>query len=593
METSHAPIEVFYSCSDSKRDAPLLEFLESHLGTLKQNNVITTWHKRQIVAGSDWQREVDHHLKTAALILLLISPDFLASGYQYGVELQLAMERHNKHEARVIPILLRPCDWENTPFRALQVVPRNEKPITSWRNRDEAWVDVVQNIRAVLKGEGKTEPPASKASRSVQVQKKSAHALPFPPIWNVPYRYAGFFTGRDQVVERLFDRFIPDALSGLVAPWALTGLGGLGKTQTAVTYAYRHRTTYQSVLWTRAETEADLVTGFTNMAQLLALPAVDLRQRESVLDGMQKWFASHTDWLLILDNADDFGMVRPFLPLFPTGHVLLTSRVAATGQEAQSLELLPLPPDKGALCLLRRANYIPWTGQLQDAPSSASVKAAHELSERMGGLPLALEQAGAYIETTGRGVGGYLELYKKYRPEIQQHYYGDVRSYRETVASTWSIARESVEIANPAANELLFLCAFLAPDAIPYTLFPDDARILGPILGPEAAHPLRLDQLVTLLRRHSLLQKQADRDTDISQIFIHRVLQEVLRDSMDPETQRLWAERAVRIVALALPEREWSMMQPHVQACYPFIEQWKMSSREADIIRQWVEAKHL
>jgi TIR domain len=108
MEMPFAPVEMFYSCSDSPVDAPLLEQLEHHLSVLRQEGLIATWHKRQIVAGSDWQVELDRHLSTASLILLLISPDFLASDYQYGVELQRAIQRHDENDACVIPILLRP-----------------------------------------------------------------------------------------------------------------------------------------------------------------------------------------------------------------------------------------------------------------------------------------------------------------------------------------------------------------------------------------------------------------------------------------------------------------------------------------------------
>jgi hypothetical protein len=172
METPFAPVEVFYSCSDSPVDAPLLEQLEHHLSVLRHERLIATWHKRQIVAGSDWRVELDSHLNTAFLILLLISPDFLASDYQYGVELQRAMERHDENEARVIPILLRPCDWKGTPFEKLQVVPRNGTPLTLWRNRDAGFTEVVKEIRTAL---------------------QALLSLPFNmlasarSLWNVPY----------------------------------------------------------------------------------------------------------------------------------------------------------------------------------------------------------------------------------------------------------------------------------------------------------------------------------------------------------------------------------------------------------------------
>jgi hypothetical protein len=400
-------------------------------------------------------------------------------------------------------------------------------------------------------------------------------------MWNVPYRYAAFFTGRDSLLEQLFANFT----SGTASVQALTGLGGLGKTQTAVAYAYRYRKQYQTVLWLRAETEGDLIANFKIVAELLKRPAAHRSQHESLLASMQEWFRNTTDCLVIFDNADDLALVEPFLPKAMRGHVLLTSRAIAMGGLAQPLALDPLTPDEGALCILRRANFIPWSGELCDAPK-ASVKAAQELSQLMDGLPLALEQAGAYIETTGRSVSGYLSLYRRYRPEIQRRQHGVVLNYHEPVAFAWNIARESVKKENPAAVELLHLCAYLPSDAIPYELFIKGAPVFGTTLGPVAANEPALDNTIALLRRHSLIKNEVERDTDISRLIIHPVVQEVLKDGMDPATQRLWAERAVRTVALALSEVKWPIMQAHVQSCLQLIDHWQMTFREADIIRQ-------
>ncbi|HEU5376412.1 MAG TPA: CHAT domain-containing protein [Ktedonobacteraceae bacterium] len=156
METQHTPVAVFYSCSDSPTDAPLLEQLERHLSSLQREGLITTWHKRQIVAGSVRQAELDRHLNTAALILLLVSSDFLASDYCYGTEMQRALQRHAAKEAHVIPILLRPCAWQNAPFANLEMLPTGAKPITQWRDRDAAWTDVVMRIRQALGGKPET-----------------------------------------------------------------------------------------------------------------------------------------------------------------------------------------------------------------------------------------------------------------------------------------------------------------------------------------------------------------------------------------------------------------------------------------------------
>jgi tetratricopeptide (TPR) repeat protein len=139
-------IEVFFSYSH--KDEELRDQLSNHLSTLKRKQFITAWHDRRIGAGKEWANEIDERLDQADIILLLISSDFLASDYCYDVEVKRAMERHEAGEARVIPIILRPVDWKGTPFGKLQALPRDARPVTEWPNRDQAFLDVAQGIRA-------------------------------------------------------------------------------------------------------------------------------------------------------------------------------------------------------------------------------------------------------------------------------------------------------------------------------------------------------------------------------------------------------------------------------------------------------------
>lgn len=138
-------IEVFFSYSH--RDEELRDELALHLSMLKRQGVIRAWHDREISAGSEWAGEIDQKLDSANIILLLISANFLASDYCYDIEMQRAMERHEAGAARVIPIILKPVDWSGAPFSKLQALPKNAKPITTWDNRDEAFLNVAQGIR--------------------------------------------------------------------------------------------------------------------------------------------------------------------------------------------------------------------------------------------------------------------------------------------------------------------------------------------------------------------------------------------------------------------------------------------------------------
>ncbi len=141
-------IEIFFSYAHE--DEMLRNELEKHLSNLKQQDLITGWHDRNISAGTEWAYEIDTHLNTAQIILLLISPDFMASHYYYSIEMKRAMERYEAGEARVIPIILRATDWEGALFDKLQVLPTDGRPVKGRRNREKAFVDIAQGIRKAV-----------------------------------------------------------------------------------------------------------------------------------------------------------------------------------------------------------------------------------------------------------------------------------------------------------------------------------------------------------------------------------------------------------------------------------------------------------
>src|SRR5712691_2165611 len=127
-------VEVF--CSYDPEDELLWRELEKQMRFLERRNLISAWHQRTIQAGQEWQHEIDKHLQTAQVILLLISPAFMASDQCYRIEMREAMRRHETGEARVIPIILRPVVWEDEPFSKLQVLPVGGKPVKSWPDSD-------------------------------------------------------------------------------------------------------------------------------------------------------------------------------------------------------------------------------------------------------------------------------------------------------------------------------------------------------------------------------------------------------------------------------------------------------------------------
>lgn len=163
------PPTLFFSYSHV--DEALRNQLEVHLTALKRQGLIGTWHDRRIKAGTPVSPAIDRNLDASQIILLLVSSDFIASDYCYDREMARAMERHEKGEARVIPVILRPCAWQDLPFGRLLAAPRDGKPVTTWPNIDEAFLDVERAIRGALKelrekGKSGPEKAVSTVSRS-------------------------------------------------------------------------------------------------------------------------------------------------------------------------------------------------------------------------------------------------------------------------------------------------------------------------------------------------------------------------------------------------------------------------------------------
>lgn len=142
------PIELFYSYAH--QDDVLRDELEKHLSMLRRQGIITNWHFRRITAGNEFKGQIDEHLNRARVILLLISADFLSSDYCFDIEMKRALERHEAREARIIPIILRPCDWEHSLLGGIQALPKDRRPVTKWHSHDEAFENVARGIRAAI-----------------------------------------------------------------------------------------------------------------------------------------------------------------------------------------------------------------------------------------------------------------------------------------------------------------------------------------------------------------------------------------------------------------------------------------------------------
>jgi tetratricopeptide (TPR) repeat protein len=392
---------------------------------------------------------------------------------------------------------------------------------------------------------------------------------------NLPERNP-FFTGRAQVLTQLQEALAAQGRA------ALSGLGGVGKTQTVVEYAHRHLEEYAHAFWVTAASREALVSGYVTVAGLLKLSEADAQDQTVAVEAVKRWLSSQQGWLLLLDNADDLGMARSFIPPGRNGHVVLTTRAGAMGAVARRIDIQEMGTEEGALFLLRRAKYIAGSAPFEVA-TPADHSEAKAIAAQVDGLPLALDQAGAYIEETGCGLAGYLNVYRSHALELLRHRGALTSDHPDPVAATWALSFEIIEHANPAAAELLRFCAFLYSDAIPEEVFREGATKLGPILAPVASNVLAWNDALAEVLKFSLLR----RDPTAGMLEIHRLVQAVLKQAMEPDAQRLWAERVVRAVNRAFPHVEFSnwplcdRLLAQADACVDLINQWGFEFVEA------------
>jgi Flp pilus assembly protein TadD len=390
-------------------------------------------------------------------------------------------------------------------------------------------------------------------------------------FWTVPSARNPHFTGRDDVLKTLRENLLQSSTAALTQPQAISGLGGIGKTQTAVEYAYRHRNDYSAVFWVRADSTLELSRGFVMIAKALDLPQANAQDEEAAVQAATRWLNTQTHWLLIFDNADEPELLRSFSPQNTEGHILVTSRA----QDLQDLgitkpvEIKVLLPEEALTFLLER------TGRSAD-DNPAEHRAAKQLAEELGYLPLALEQAAVYVVTQKALFHDYLASYRTLKLKRLEKAKPKFGNYPESVATTWLLNFRQVEQISEASADLLRFSAFLDPDVIPFELIVLGASQFGETLEQAlddvAEDPLILNELLSPLGRYSLIRV----DPNAQAYSIHRLVQEVLKAEMEAETLHRWLERAIKAVNQAFPSvefKDWPLCErllPHVTAVAGF-----------------------
>ncbi|MCP9950464.1 FxSxx-COOH system tetratricopeptide repeat protein [Actinomadura madurae] len=340
-----------------------------------------------------------------------------------------------------------------------------------------------------------------------------------PKVWGKVPPQNKNFTGRTDLLARLRSGLANQVTA--VLPHALHGLGGVGKTQMAVEYAYRYRSDYDLVWWIPADQPVLVRSSLASLAQHLGLPSAAVSGVEdaanAVLDALRRG-EPYSDWLLIFDNADEPEELTDVLPQGP-GHVLITSRNHRWAGIVDAVPIDVFTREESVEFLTRRV------------PRGITPEDADRLAEELGDLPLALEQAGALQTETGIAVSEYLRLLTQRTSQLLSQ--GKPTEYPVSMTAAWALSVASLEEKLPEALDLLRYCAFFGPEPIPRDAFSQVVPGLSPQTKNLIEDPIRLGRAIGELGRFAL----ARLDIPARTIQVHRLIQALVRDEL-PEAEQ-------------------------------------------------------
>ena len=366
----------------------------------------------------------------------------------------------------------------------------------------------------------------------------------------VPYEKNPFFVGQDDLIDQIFDRLCESKHHQYNHRIALYGMGGVGKTQTTLAYAYTMKQNYHSVFWISGVNQTTLLSGFEQIRTETRC-AIEASNQTETAKLVIKWLEEQKNWLLVVDNLDDIAVIDGFLPSTNcNGHTLITTRNSSTeGIPAQGIEVEVLDVETAVQLFRILLNPRP---ELEFSDDDSSIRT---IVKELGCLPLAIEQAAAFIRESKRSINEYLPLYRKSRStrqKLQKWTPKGNRKYQYSVATTWQMSFDLVRRnpESPDAVLLLQLLAFLNPDLILVEFLQAGSNGLDENLRNLLNDDVELEEALRVLQQFSLIKRIQNGQG----IWIHRLIQEAIQHELGRDDLGKWWEIVVKLCLDAFPE---------------------------------------
>jgi tetratricopeptide (TPR) repeat protein len=478
--------------------------------TLEDNGYTAIIQARDFLVGTHFPQNMDEALKNTEAVLTIVSAKYLSSDYCRSEWLTAYRQDRTGGRRYILPVRVEEVVPEGMLARNIYIDIFGE--MGEEERKKKLLLGMKERLQKLEEGEESDEEQTENFWKNEKTVK------------SLPYCRNGYFTGREKTLADLQGALINNEATHPIQ--VIAGLGGVGKTEIALEFCYRNLSRFHTVWWMPAEDTPGLDAAYKKLGDSKGILSGDEKDADEIRETVRGWLENNPGYLLVYDNVENAKAVSPYLPREIPGSIIVTSRdlkiAAGLEQEHGTVNIDVFDTQDAAQFLVKRAR-------------KAESSGAEELAERLGRLSLALEHAAAYILANNSGFTDYLALLEESGLEVFNANEDKNRRYMRTVNSTWRIS--IAKIKNQSAEQMLYLCSYLASENIIETFF--KPGVMPSPLKEDMQNALKKNAIIRELTRYSLISAQIASEDDLFDEYysMHRLLQETIRNSLEGNTQ--------------------------------------------------------